>query len=92
MINIIKHEKSQFNDIILQIDEKLELFNFMMKNIEEMQPTIELKKENPNIIIKIDNKYLIKDLIRKNMTKFSKDTINYFQDLGIYFLYTINVD
>ena len=92
MINIIKHEKSQFNDIILQIDEKLELFNFMMKNIEEMQPTVELKKENPNVILKIDKQYLIKDLMKKNMTKFSKDTINYFQDLGIYFLYTINVD
>ena len=92
MLNIIKYEKSQYQDLINQIDEKLELFNQMKENINETKKQFELKKEYPNVNLKIDKQILIKDLVKKNRSKFSKDTINYFADLGIYFLYNVIID
>ncbi len=92
VMNIIKHEKSEFHDIVNQIDEKLELFNIIKENIQKIEKQFELEKEYPNILFKVENQTLIKDLVKKNRSKFSKDTINYFTDLGIYFLYDIEVD
>ena len=92
VMNIIKHEKSEFHDIVNQIDEKLELLNSIKENIQEMEKQFELEKENPNILFKVENKTLIKDLVKRNRSKFSKDTVNYFTDFGIYFLYDIEVD
>ena len=92
VMNIIKHEKSEFHDIVNQIDEKLELFNIINENIQKMEKQFELEKEYPNILFKVENKTLIKDLVKRNRSKFSKDTVNYFTDLGIYFLYDIEVD
>ena len=92
VMNIIKHEKSEFHDIVNQIDEKLELLNSIKENIQEMEKQFELEKENPNILFKVEKKILIKDLVKNNRSKYSKDTINYFADLGIYFLYYIVVD
>ena len=92
VMNIIKHEKSEFHDIVNQIDEKLELFNIIKENIQKMEKQLELGEENPNILFKVENKTLIKDLVKRNRSKFSKDTVNYFTDFGIYFLYDIEVD
>ena len=92
IMNIIKHEKSQYHDIVNQTDEKLELFNIIMENIKEMRKQFELQKEYPNILFKAEKKILIKDLIKNNRSKFSKDTISYFTDLGIYFLYDVIID
>ena len=92
IMNILKSEKSQYNDIINQIDEKLELFNIMRENISQIKNQFDLKKEYSNIIFKVEKRTLLKDLIKKNRSKFSKDTINYFSDLGIYFLYEVIID
>ena len=91
-MNILKYEKSTYHDIISQNDEKLEFFNIMKQNINEIKKQIEIKKEYQNVILKVEDKHLIKDLFKGNRSKFSKDTINYFSDLGIYFLYDVTLD
>ena len=92
IMNILKYEKSEHNDIINQMDEKLELFNILKENINQIKSQFDLKKEYPNITFKVEKNILIKELIKKNRSKFSKDTINYFSDLGIYFLYDVIID
>jgi hypothetical protein len=92
IMNILKYEKSEHNDIINQMDEKLELFNILKENINQIKNQFDLKKEYPNITFKVEKNILIKELIKKNRSKFSKDTINYFSDLGIYFLYDVIID
>ncbi len=92
IMNVLKYEKSQYRDILSQNDEKLELFNILKNNIEEMKTQINIKKEYPNVILKVEQKTLIKDLYKSNRSKFSKDTIKYFSDLGIYFLYDVSYD
>lgn len=89
---ILKYEKSQYQDIITQNDEKLEFFNIMKQNINEIKKQIKIKKEYQNVILKVGDKHLIKDLFKGNRSKFSKDTINYFSDLGKYFLYDVTFD
>jgi len=90
--NILKYENSEYHDILNQIDEKLELFNILKENINQTKKQFDLKKEYSNITFKVENKVLIKDLLKKNRSKFSKDTINYFSDFGIYFLYDVIID
>ena len=92
IMNILQYEKSQYKDIINQNDEKIELFNIMKTNINEIKRQINYKRKEPNIILMVEKKILIKDLIKKNRNKFSNDTINYFFDLGIYFLYEVIID
>lgn len=92
IMNILKYENSQYHDIINQNDEKIELFNILKENINGIKKQIELKYHYSNITFKVEKKIFIKDLIRKNRSKFSTDTINYFFDLGIYFLYDIVID
>lgn len=90
-MNILKYEKSQYHDLFNQNDEKLELFNILKENINEIKIQIDLKKEYSNICFKVEKKILIKDLIKANRSKFSKDTVNSFSDFGIYFLCNIAV-
>jgi cell division ATPase FtsA len=68
------------------------LKNILKTNINEIKRQINFKREKPNIILMVEKKILIKDLIKKNRNKFSNDTINYFFDLGIYFLYEVIID
>ena len=90
---IIQYEKSEYNNLIRQIDDKLELFDIILCNINELKEQVKIKQEYPNIVLKIDNnRTLIKNLVKKDGKKFSKDIVNYIADLGIYFLYHVTYD
>ena len=88
-LNEIKtSEKSSYKDLEDQLEEKKEMFQYILNNIYECAKSFDywFKKQE------IDNlkKEYLYNINRSNGTKFSQDVINYMYDLGIYFLYKIN--
>ena len=89
IMNILQYEKINSKDIINQNDEKIEFFYIMKDNVGKIKKQIDSKRVNSNVTLIVEKKELIKNLIKKNRSKFSSNTINYFFDLGIYFLYDV---
>ena len=86
IFNIIKKEC----DLTRQINEKIEVFELLSKNINDnLALMVHHDKHQIYSNLKIDKIY-IKDLILKNNHKISDDIIKYFNDLGIYFIYNVN--
>jgi hypothetical protein len=88
-LNEIKtSEKSSYKDLEDQLEEKKEMFQYILNNIYECAKSFDywFKKQE------IDNlkKEYLYNINRSNGRKFSQDVINYMYDLGIYFLYKIN--
>ena len=88
-LNEIKtSEKSSYKDLEDQLEEKKEMFQYILNNIYECAKSFDywFKKQE------IDNlkKEYLYNINRSNGRTFSQDVINYMYDLGIYFLYKIN--
>ena len=88
-LNEIKtSEKSSYKDLVDQLEEKKEMFQYILNNIYECAKSFDywFKKQE------IDNlkKEYLYNINRSNGRTFSQDVINYMYDLGIYFLYKIN--
>ena len=86
------YENAQNNDLVSQIDERIELFNLMLVKVKELNEILNYKETNPNIKLKIGKKTLIKDLRKINNRQYTKESIQFMSDLGIYFLFECEVD
>lgn len=64
----------------------------MLININEFKEIFDHKQANPNCKLKICNKILVKELKMDNIKKFSKENVSFMADLGIYFLYNIEIE
>lgn len=89
---ILIYENAQNNDLVSQIDERIELFNLMLVKVKELNEILNYKETNPNIKLKIGKKTLIKDLRKINNRQYTKESIQFMSDLGIYFLFECEVD
>ena len=92
ILKILNYENSNYHDIEEQINEKKEIFSYILANITSIINALDCMGDN--IIYKINNNKRdnIKDLKRRNGKNYNKDIINYIYDLGIYFLYRIKLD
>ena len=88
---IREYENSQYNDIEQQINEKLQMFQILLENVTLINNNIINHKNYSDLKLKITNKCLLKDLGKEKGIIVSKNTINYFYDLGIYFLYETDI-
>ena len=89
---IIAYENSQNTDLLSQIDERIELFNLMLVKVKELDEILNYKKNNPNLKLKIGKSTLIKHLKKFNNKLYTKESVQFMSDLGIYFLYECEVD
>ena len=89
---IIAYENSQNTDLLSQIDERIELFNLMLVKVKELDEILNYKKNNANLKLKIGKSTLIKHLKKFNNKLYTKESVQFMSDLGIYFLYECEVD
>jgi len=89
---IIAYENSQNTDLLSQIDERIELFNLMLVKVKELDEILNYKKNNQNLKLKIGKSTLIKHLKKFNNKLYTKESVQFMSDLGIYFLYECEVD
>jgi len=89
---IIAYENSQNTDLLSQIDERIELFNLMLVKVKELDEILNYKKNNPDLKLKIGKSTLIKHLKKFNNKLYTKESVQFMSDLGIYFLYECEVD
>ena len=88
-INEIKqNENNKCRDLEEQLQEKKEIFNYILENINENIKNLESWFKNFFSIDSSQREYIY-DLKRSNGKPYSKDIVNYMYDLGIYFLFKI---